>query len=89
MFTRKATEHGPALEAPTGANVGQFVDAAAAGVSETVPRKGLRVKRTVFRTPFASVPHPVLGGRKAVRPNPSVKPTHSGLRPPRAAYLYR
>ena len=27
--------------------------------------------------------------RRALTPNPSVKPTHSGLRPPRAAYLKR
>ena len=89
MSPQTATRHGPALEAPAETNVGQFVGAAATGVSEFVPRIVSRVQGTVIRTLVASVPYPAQGGLATVRPNPSVKPTHSGLRPPRAAYLKR
>jgi hypothetical protein len=88
MPTQRATRHEPALEAPAGINVSQFVGAAAKGGSEVVPRRGLRAPATVVRSP-AVAPYSVLAGPEPVRPNLSVKPTRSGLRPPRAAYLIR
>jgi hypothetical protein len=89
MARQAAIQHGPAPDAPAGANVVQSLGAAARGGSEFVPRRGSRIQGTVTRAPVAPVPHPRLGGFATVRPNPSVKPTHSGLRPPRAAYLNR
>jgi hypothetical protein len=89
MARQTANQHGSAPEAPAGANVVQSLGAAARAGSEFVPRRGLRIQGTVIRAPVAAVAHPRLGGPATVRPNPSVKPTHSGLRPPRAAYLKR
>jgi hypothetical protein len=89
MARQTANQHGPALEAPAGENVVQSLSAAARGGSELVPRRAWRMQGTVIPAPVAAAPHPRPGGPATVRPNPSVKPTHSGLRPPRAAYLNR
>jgi hypothetical protein len=89
MARQTASQRGPALEAPAGANVGQFLGAATRGGSEFSPRRGPRAHASVIRAPVAAQPHPHPGGAATVRPNPSVKPTYSGLRPPHAAYLNR
>jgi hypothetical protein len=88
MARQTTNQHEPALSAG-GENVVQFLGAAARGGSEFVPRRGSRLQGTLIRAPVPAVPHPRPGGPATVRPNPSVKPTHSGLRPPRAAYLNR
>jgi hypothetical protein len=82
---------GLALEAPARANAGQFVGAAARSGSAFVPRQRLCNQFGVVNSPLAVALRVCRSPRTIppVRPNPSVKPTHSGLRPPRAAYLNR